>query len=173
MLCEHIELMNLNKKLQEITNNCQRLSKEIQELGVSSLIFAKDNDLKAPTLLIKEISSSMMDELSLIRWFEDHGKIKWSKKKRRFVHQPSAKWRILKASRTPWNGDMDTLTGVSYSEEEIPQSDEEVIHLYMTDNPEPDTLGRFGVPQAKIRNGTYGLRSMVFDDWRVHVKRRR
>lgn len=39
------------------------------------------------------------------------------------------------------------------------------IKSYLQRNPAPDSLGKFGLPQAKIRHGTYGIHSMEYDPW--------
>ncbi|WP_439510492.1 hypothetical protein [Marinimicrobium koreense] len=43
--------------------------------------------------------------------------------------------------------------------------DREKIRAYLAANPIYEGLGKFGLPQSKYRNGTYGLRSMELNEW--------
>ncbi|KIP66814.1 hypothetical protein SN13_11655 [Vibrio alginolyticus] len=57
------------------------------------------------------------------------------------------------------------LSTISLSEiEQIQElSDKEKIKAYLAANPDPDSMGKFGVPQSKYRYGTYG--SPAFNPW--------
>ncbi|EPU5969484.1 hypothetical protein ACVX70_001650 [Vibrio alginolyticus] len=57
------------------------------------------------------------------------------------------------------------LSTISPSDiEQIPElSDKEKIKAYLAANPDPDSMGKFGVPQSKYRYGTYGL--PAFNPW--------
>jgi len=39
------------------------------------------------------------------------------------------------------------------------------IAAYLARNPAPETIGPQGTPQAKFRQGTYGLAGMEYDSW--------
>jgi phage FluMu protein Com len=46
-----------------------------------------------------------------------------------------------------------------------------LIRLYLDENQGPDSMGKFGVPQDKYRNGTFGLHSMEYDGWSKECKK--
>ncbi len=45
------------------------------------------------------------------------------------------------------------------------ESTQDKIRAYLASNPAPSIVGKFGVPQSKYRNGTFGLHSMEYNGW--------
>jgi uncharacterized C2H2 Zn-finger protein len=49
---------------------------------------------------------------------------------------------------------------------------DKVISAYLRAHPNPEVMGKFGVPQDKYRWGFYGSRTMEYDSWgRIHKQK--
>lgn len=182
---------NFQKQIKQLRDEGESLAKKLQLLGVSVLWHAKwSGNLFWLERLIQAFPETF-DKKRYIGWLQNHGKVAWSNKKKRFVYRSTGKWRLCAAAATSWSGDPAHAFSISSrydkvseqsivseveedpAEDTIELSTHEQIKAYLAAHPAPDPIGRFGVPQAKFRYGTYGQSTMELDFWRLHVKRKR
>jgi hypothetical protein len=154
---------------------------DLQIIAYSSLKFAEQGDITIANHLIRCImkENTFVRVESLISWFESHGKLIWSNKKRKLVNTENGKWNLITARKRPWCeskqlADILEKGEIDYDKLKKPALEDSkivpnvslnsdnfslVIHHYLKENAVNDNpIGNLGLPADKNRYGRYKLR---------------